>query len=241
MEEVVELTNTTRISVRDAAEVVHESMRKVHDTALLLNYKSVELLDIIGNKRRCPLTRTYFRAYLTATYNEELCDFLGAVHDYESSFFHEDLETRISPDGKSLTHKEFARNIVESFIAVGSPKEINISSSLRQKVLQDCSLEDPSACISPTVFHPARDEVIRLLKTNGLCEGFIKTMMRNISATGSRKRYVLCAVCTMYTLLIFFGLCVVEHLYAIDFWWGLLIFPFAYVSLLFFFSANKGL
>lgn len=98
---------------------------------------------------RHPVGITFFEKHCVKEFSEEGIQFLLKVQDFEN----------LDPTDKNL-FSEF-QSILDLFFHENSPKQVNISASVRNKIEKtDCSQ------INPTVFEQAKKEIQELLRTN---------------------------------------------------------------------------
>eukprot|EP00026_Physarum_polycephalum_P007790 Phypoly_transcript_07857.p1 GENE.Phypoly_transcript_07857~~Phypoly_transcript_07857.p1 ORF type:complete len:272 (+),score=16.73 Phypoly_transcript_07857:654-1469(+) len=132
----------------------------------LLYQNDVKFSDVMGNKRKFPLTKQEFFLYLKGQLCEENLEFLDEVEKF-----------KCNPD------KEAACYVMSTFIREKAPKELTLSHSVKAKI-ESALL---SGQIDSGLMSPAESEVLRILQLNKFPQ-FVLQAKQNTNANSRRTR-----------------------------------------------------
>jgi hypothetical protein len=171
---------------------VHSATSSRRNSAL--TYEEILANDDEEN-RMCPLNRTNFVKYLERTHALENLLFLEAVEKFKSS---RDATTRARE----------AQNIVNRFIRVNAEQEINISSHMRARIMEDYQTALRALTFDSGMFAAAATEIGRMLRLGAFPQFVEEKTKTNLSIENVRWRYVLVLLLLMLNVAVITVICV---------------------------------
>jgi len=138
---------------------------------------SPDLDDVLYSLRQPPYTYSDMREFLESEYNSENIDFWGTVEEYRQRFEKTKAPkiVRVSEAGSMASKEGAAKLILDTYIAEGSEKEVNISGTQRAAVVSALGPQGESGSSSDAVFAEAQNEIKRIMQTDSYPR-FLKTV-----------------------------------------------------------------
>jgi hypothetical protein len=131
-------------------------------------------------------------------------DFLHAEHNDENFFFFQETEAFKALKGKSpktpsdellvlpgdvrADAKRYVLTIIETFVREDAPRQVNISATQREKVMDDVKAALEAQGYEPEVFEEAQGEVKRLMQQDSWPRFKQKMLTTNLSANSTKSR-----------------------------------------------------
>jgi len=137
--------------------------------------------QVINGKRRSPLSRDDFRAFLQSLYCEENLDFLMEVKEFEKD----------KSKGKAV-------EIVNEFIRLGGNRQINLSAMVRTKVENDITQTESQPA---DVFSTAESEVRKMLDPDIFIKFSDSRLNTNITREERNRRWLVSVIAFSISIL----------------------------------------
>jgi hypothetical protein len=134
--------------------------------------------DILFSRRKYPWTQEEFLKYLKTVYSEENFEFMIEFIKLKSIESKEVLQTE-------------SKRVFETFVVLDSPKQLNVSSTLREKA--EKQYQNDSSDID-TIYQGIYDEVRKLMMQGLHIQNFQERNIQNLNVKSMFPRLIVCFV-----------------------------------------------
>ena len=108
------------------------------ESAAVATENSPNIDEVLYSLRQPPYTYSDMREFLESEFNSENIDFWGNVEEYRQRFEKAKApkQVRVAEPGSMQNQQDAAKLILDTYIAAGSEKEVNISGTQRSAVVK---------------------------------------------------------------------------------------------------------
>jgi len=140
--------------------------------------------EVLYSLRQAPFTYDDLREFMESEYNQENLDFWGRVEEYRQTF--EDAQApkmvRVSSRKPTDPNSE-SKGILQEFVEVGSPNEVNISGQMREEIVKKTQAGE-----SRGIFDSAQMEIRRIISSDTFPRFLQRVVRTNITDSQANWR-----------------------------------------------------